>query len=85
LFAKFLEGVYVSEGEPVLENVSHKVSLVQLTQTAVEEAILGLNEQKGLGPDGISLSLLRKLVSVVKAPLTFLFNMSLLTGIFPAV
>jgi hypothetical protein len=63
------------------EHESHKVSLVQFMQTAVEEAILGLAEQKGLGPDGISPSILRKLDSVVKVPLTLLFNLSLSTGI----
>jgi hypothetical protein len=60
---EFFHGIYVIKGEPVSfptldtlpdeEHESHKVSLVQLTQTAVEEAILGLDEQKGMGPDGI--------------------------------
>jgi hypothetical protein len=67
---------------PDEEHESHKVSLVQSTQTAVEEAILGLDKQKGLGPVGISPSILRKLVSIVKIPLTLLFNLSLATGIF---
>jgi hypothetical protein len=76
----------VSEGEPVSlptldtlpdeEHESHKVSFVQLTQTAFEKDILGLDEQKGPGPDGISPSILRQLVSVVKVPLTLLFNLS---------
>jgi hypothetical protein len=85
----------VSEGEPVLlptldtlpdeEHESHKVSLAQLTRTAVEKAILGLNEQEGLmGPDGNSPPILRKLVSVVKDSLTLLFNLAKLAGIFPA-
>jgi hypothetical protein len=42
---------------PDEEHESHKVSLVQSTQTAVEEAILGLDKQKGLGPVGISPSM----------------------------
>jgi hypothetical protein len=67
------------------EHESHKVSLVQVKQTAVEEVILGLDEQMGPGPDGISPSILRKLVSVVKVPLTLLFKLFLSTGIFPAV
>jgi hypothetical protein len=41
---------------------------------------LGLDERKDPGPDGIL-----KLVSVFKVPLTLLFNLSLSTGIFPAV
>jgi hypothetical protein len=70
---------------PDEEHELHKISLVQLTQTAVENAILGLDEQKGPGLDGISSSILRKSVSVVKVPLTLLFNLSLSTGICPAV
>jgi hypothetical protein len=94
-FVEFFHAVYVKEGEPVSfptldtlpdeEHESHKVSLVQLTHTAVEEAILGLNEQKGSGPVGILPSILRKLVSVVKVTLMLLFNMSLSTCIFPVV
>jgi hypothetical protein len=60
-------------------------SLVQLTHAAVEKAILGLDEQKGPEPDGILSSILRKLVSVIKVPLTLLFNLSLSTDILPAV
>jgi hypothetical protein len=62
-----------------------RVTLFQLTQTAVKEAILELGEQKVLGLDGILPSILRKLVAVVKVWLTLLFNLFLLTGIFPAV
>jgi hypothetical protein len=39
--------------------------LVQLTQTVVDKAILGLDEQKGPGPDGISPSILRNGCSYV--------------------
>jgi hypothetical protein len=74
LFVEFFQGVYVSEGEPVYlptlvtlpdeehELHMHKVSLVQLMRTAVEKTILELDEQEGLGPDGISPSIQRKLV-----------------------
>jgi hypothetical protein len=34
---------------PDEEHESHKVSPVELTQIAVEKAILGLDEQKGFG------------------------------------
>jgi hypothetical protein len=46
---------------------------------------LELDEQKGLELDCISPSILRTLVSVIKVPLTLLFNMSSSTGIFPTV
>jgi hypothetical protein len=92
LFVQFFQGVYVSEGETVLlptldtlPDEEHESSLVQLTQTAVEEGILRLDEQKGLGHDGISPSILRKLVLVIKVSLNLLFYQSLSTGIFPAV
>jgi hypothetical protein len=63
LFAKFFQGVYVNDGQSIplstLEALpnddqnSHKVSLIQMTETAVENAILESDEQKGPGPDGI--------------------------------
>ena len=61
LFAKFFQEVYVKDDDSLnlLNNVSiadpnpHKVSLIQFTETEIEEAILGLDGQKGPGPDGI--------------------------------
>jgi Reverse transcriptase (RNA-dependent DNA polymerase) len=93
LFAKFFQSVYVKDDESFtpLTPPSHvdqnqqKVSLIQFAETAVLEAILDLDEQKGPGPDGITPSILKKLVSVVKVPLTFLFNLSLSSGVFPAI
>jgi hypothetical protein len=48
-------------------------------------AFLGLDVNKGPGLDGITPAILKRLVSVVKAPLTFVFNLSLSAGIFPAI
>jgi hypothetical protein len=62
-----------------------KVSLLQFAKNAVHEAIMDLREQVGLGPDGITPSVLEKLVSVVQVPLTFLFNLSLSSSVFPAI
>jgi hypothetical protein len=39
------------------------VSLIQFTELEIEEAILGLDGQKGSGPDGIPPSVLKKLLS----------------------
>jgi Reverse transcriptase (RNA-dependent DNA polymerase) len=91
LFAKFFQDVYVKDDNstnpqdnlPNVEQNSHKVALIQFTEAEVVEAIMDLDEQKGPGPDGISPSILKKLISVVKAPLTFLFNLSLASGTFP--
>jgi hypothetical protein len=93
LFAKKFQEVYMKEDDslnflknvPIAESNSHKVSPIQLTEPEIEEAILGLDGKKGPGPDGIPPSVLEKLVSVFKGSLTFLFNLSLSSGIFPAV
>jgi Reverse transcriptase (RNA-dependent DNA polymerase) len=61
------------------------VSLLQFAEIAVHEAIMDLDEQKGPGPDGITSSILKKLVTVVQVPLTFLFNLSLSSGVFSAI
>jgi hypothetical protein len=68
---------------PNLEQNPHKVSLIQFTESEIVEAIL--DEQKGPGPDGISPLILKKLALAVSTPLTFLFNLSLSSGIFPSV
>jgi hypothetical protein len=47
----------------------------------VEQGILALDTQKGLGPDGISPLILKKIVLVSKKPLAVL----LLSGVFPCV
>jgi hypothetical protein len=46
---------------------------------------VALDTQKGPGPDGISLQILKKIVLVVKKPVAILFNLSLLSGVFPCV
>jgi hypothetical protein len=56
------------------------VSLIQLEEETVERSILVLDTQKGPGPVGISLLVLKKIVLVVKKPLAVLFNFSLLFG-----
>jgi hypothetical protein len=61
------------------------VLLIQLEEEIVKQGILALDTQKGPGPDGISQLILKKIVLVVKKPLTFLFNLSLLSGVFPCV
>jgi hypothetical protein len=92
LFASFFQSGYVQDDgdhissyTPDSDDHQQKVSLLQFTENAVHEAILDLNEQKGPGPDGITPSILKKLVSVMKVPLTLLFNLSLASGVFPAI
>jgi hypothetical protein len=63
LLAEFFRGVYVSEGEPVSSPTFDTLHRYLLS-VILEEAILELDEQKNPGPDGISPSILKKLVSV---------------------
>jgi hypothetical protein len=46
---------------------------------------VALDTQKGPGPDGISLQILKKIVLVVKKPVAILFNLSLLSGVVQCV
>jgi hypothetical protein len=45
----------------------------------------GLGRQQGPSPDGITPAILKQLASVVKVPLTVVFNLSLCAGVFPAI
>jgi hypothetical protein len=49
----------------------------------VEQGIL--DTQRGPGPDGISPLILKKIRLVVTQPLAILFNLSLLSEVFPCV
>jgi hypothetical protein len=52
----------------------------------VERGFVALDTQKGPGPDGISPLILKMIVLVVKKPAyTVLFNLSLLSDVFPCV
>jgi hypothetical protein len=57
--------------------------MVQIEEETMEQGILALDTQKGPGPDRISPLILKKIELVVKMALTILFNLSLLSGIFP--
>jgi hypothetical protein len=50
-----------------------------------ECACLGLDVNKGPGPDGITPAILKRLASVFKVPLTFVFNLLLSAGVFSAI
>jgi hypothetical protein len=53
----------------------HNMSAIEVSEDAVECAFLGLDVNKGLGPDGIAPAILKLLASVVKVSLTFVFNL----------
>jgi hypothetical protein len=75
-----MQGVYERDNshEDFVVQDSSTVSLIQLEEKTVERDIVALDTQKG--PE-----ILKKIGLVVKRPLTILFNLSLLYGIFPCV
>jgi hypothetical protein len=61
------------------------MSAIEVSEDEVECVFLGLDDNQGPSPDGITPSILKRLASVVKVPLTFVFNLSLSAGVFPAI
>jgi hypothetical protein len=52
----------------------NKMSAIEISEDEVECAFLGLDVNKGPGPNGITPGILNRLASVVKAPLIFVCN-----------
>jgi hypothetical protein len=61
-----------------------RMSAIKVSEDEVGCDFLGLHVNKGPGPDQITPAILKRLGSVVKVPLTFVFNVSLSAGVFPA-
>jgi hypothetical protein len=61
------------------------MSAIEVSEDEVECAFQGLDVNKGPGPHGITPAILKRLDSVVKVPLTFVFNLPLSAGVFPAI
>jgi hypothetical protein len=86
LFGEYFQIVYVRDysqeyfvvDDDGVED-SSTVSLIQLEKETVEQGILALDTQKNPGPDGIFPLILKK------NPLIVLFNLSLLSRVFPCV
>jgi hypothetical protein len=57
----------------------------KLMREIVAKDLYDLYKQKGPGNDGITPSVLKKLVSVVQVPLTFLLNLSFSLGVLPGI
>jgi hypothetical protein len=91
LLGEYSQGVYVRDNSQedfvVTGGVedSSTALLIQLEEETIERNIVALDTQNGPGPDGISPLILKKIVLVVKKPLAVLFNLPLLSGIFPCV
>jgi hypothetical protein len=87
LFAGFFQSVYVRDDWILDRDLptpgdGHKMSAIEVSKDDVECAFLGLDINKGPGPDEIAPVILRRLAWVVKVPLTFVFNLSLSAGVF---
>jgi hypothetical protein len=62
---------------------------VEISEDEVECAFLGWDVNNGPGPElrnyRITPAILKRLASIVKVPLTFVFNLSLSAGVSPAI
>jgi hypothetical protein len=96
VFSKYIRILYkyisiyddwISDGDLPTPGVGHKMSAIEVSEDEVECAFLDLDVNKGPSPDGITPAILTRLASVVKVPLTFVFNLSLSAGpgVFPAI
>lgn len=93
LFAAFFQEVYVtnSEDERDIEyfdffpEFPNDISVNQINIHDILNALNHLDIAKGSGPDGIPPTFLKTLATELSAPLFWLFNMSLESGVFPQV
>jgi hypothetical protein len=84
-----LQSVYVRDdwipnGDLPTPDDGHRMSAIGVSEDEVECTFLGLDVSKRPSLDGITPAILKQLVSVVKVPLTIVFNLSLCAGVFPA-
>jgi hypothetical protein len=69
--------IILSESEYVLNNIN-------ITESDVVDLLNILDISKAIGPDGISLRILKEGASISKYPLCKIFNISLRNGVFPS-
>jgi hypothetical protein len=86
LFGEYFQCVYVRDRRILLWTTVLRIPpLIQLEEETVEQGILALHTQKSPGSDRVSPLFLKKILLGVKKPLAVLFNLSLLSGVFPCV
>jgi hypothetical protein len=78
------DGWFQDNDLPTLDN-SYKIFSIEISEDEVKRAFLGLDVNKEPGPNGIAAPILIWLASLVKVCLTFIFNLLLPAGVFPAV
>jgi hypothetical protein len=79
-----MRNYWISDSDLPTPDDKHKFYTIEINVNEVECAFLGLDVNKGPGPDGITPANLKWLASFIKAPLTFVFKLSLSAGVFPA-
>lgn len=89
LFANYFSEVYTNANVNVSDaatfvNSIVDISSIELSSGEVFLGLIHLNKNKGNGPDNIPPSLLIKCALTLCEPLTYLFNLSLSSGIFPS-
>jgi hypothetical protein len=62
---------------------SSEMKLIPVTEIEVIDIIKSLKHKNSLGYEGISNNILKHCVKEISKPMTFIFNYSLMTGVFP--
>jgi hypothetical protein len=62
---------------------SSEMNLIPVTEIVVINTIKSLKHKNSSGCDGISNNILKHCVNEISKPMTFIFNYSLMTGVFP--
>jgi hypothetical protein len=65
-----------------IENIV-KMDITPVTETEVIHAINNLKPKDSVGYDGISINIIKHCTHLLSKPLTFIFNCSLISGIYP--
>jgi hypothetical protein len=60
-----------------------EMKIIPVTETEVIDVIKSLKNKNSSGYDGISNNILKHCANDISKPLTFIFNLSLVTGVFP--
>ena len=76
-----------STGKPRVSSTSVDIlesfSFTAIAQESVKKSLSKLNVWKAVGPDGIPNRVLKECAATLAEPLTFIFNCSLTSGLFP--
>ena len=86
IFNKFFASVYTVESDPppnIPLITRHKLGHIEFHETEILSALLELKVDKPPGPDGIHPKFLSEVAHLISKPLTYLFNLSMLSGTVP--